>query len=367
MAEKYLNPEGLKKLCEWVKNKFCSLVKFNEHNSDSIKHITSAERTNWNGKTKTTFSRSLNSGTKIGTITVDGTATDFFCEKNTDTTYSDMTGATASAAGAAGLVPAPAKGNQTKYLRGDGTWQTPPDTNTTYSAATQSAAGLMSADDKKKLDGVASGANAYTHPSTSGNKHIPAGGASGQILRWSADGTAVWGADSNTTYSNMKGATASADGAAGLVPAPTKGNQTKYLRGDGTWQTPPDTNTTYSAATQSAAGLMSADDKKKLDGIAAETFTVSQVTLYKKETKFSTDKTAIGNIHIVMSNSQYVNMYVTFNKITTITTTNQLVSDNFSTVKIHKSFGNFWLYNGLGSFSGSVEKETSTTANEIWN
>ena len=41
----------------------------------------------------------------------------------------------------------------------------------------------------------------YTHPTTSGNKHIPAGGSSGQILRWSADGTAVWGNDNNTTYS----------------------------------------------------------------------------------------------------------------------------------------------------------------------
>ena len=63
----------------------------------------------------------------------------------------------------------------------------------------------------------------YTHPTTSGNKHIPSGGSSGQILRWSADGTAVWGADNNTTYS---------------------------------------------AATQSAQGLMSAADKTKLDGIA---------------------------------------------------------------------------------------------------
>lgn len=35
----------------------------------------------------------------------------------------------------------------------------------------------------------------YTHPTTSGNKHIPSGGSSGQILRWSADGTAVWGND----------------------------------------------------------------------------------------------------------------------------------------------------------------------------
>ena len=41
----------------------------------------------------------------------------------------------------------------------------------------------------------------YTHPTTSGNKHIPSGGSSGQILRWSADGTAVWGNDNNTTYS----------------------------------------------------------------------------------------------------------------------------------------------------------------------
>lgn len=40
----------------------------------------------------------------------------------------------------------------------------------------------------------------YTHPTTSGNKHIPSGGSSGQILRWSADGTAVWGNDNNTTY-----------------------------------------------------------------------------------------------------------------------------------------------------------------------
>ena len=49
----------------------------------------------------------------------------------------------------------------------------------------------------------------YTHPTTSGNKHIPSGGSSGQILRWSADGTAVWGADNNTTYND---ATTSARG-----------------------------------------------------------------------------------------------------------------------------------------------------------
>lgn len=38
---------------------------------------------------------------------------------------STMTGAGASAAGAKGLVPAPASGDNEKYLRGDGTWATP--------------------------------------------------------------------------------------------------------------------------------------------------------------------------------------------------------------------------------------------------
>lgn len=85
-------------------------------------------------------------------------------------------------------------------------------TDTKYSAATTSAAGLMSSTDKTKLNGIATGANNYTHPTTSGNKHIPSGGSAGQILKWSADGTAVWGSDNNTTYSAVTLSTA------GLVP-----------------------------------------------------------------------------------------------------------------------------------------------------
>lgn len=42
----------------------------------------------------------------------------------TDTTYSDFTGATSGAAGAHGLVPAPASGDTDKYLKSDGTWST---------------------------------------------------------------------------------------------------------------------------------------------------------------------------------------------------------------------------------------------------
>lgn len=77
----------------------------------------------------------------------------------------------------------------------------------------------------------------YVHPETSGNKHIPSGGSSGQILRWSADGTAVWGADSDTTYDAFVKSGTKAK--AGLVPSPpiTAGT-TKYLREDGTWAVP---------------------------------------------------------------------------------------------------------------------------------
>ena len=72
--------------------------------------------------------------------------------KFTDTTYSAMGAATASQAGTEGMVPAPAAGAQGKFLRGDGTWQIPE--NTTYSAATASKAGLMSAADKIKLENM---------------------------------------------------------------------------------------------------------------------------------------------------------------------------------------------------------------------
>ena len=167
---------------------------------------------------------------------------------------SDMTGATADANGTHGLVPAPAKGNQGQFLRGDGKWATPTDTK--YGAATSSAAGLMSATDKAKLDGIANNANNYSHPTTSGNKHIPTGGSAGQILRWSADGTAVWGSDNNTTYSKFKGATSDAAGGDGLVPAPAKGAQGQFLRGDGTWATPTDhTYSTMTGASSSADGV----------------------------------------------------------------------------------------------------------------
>ena len=46
--------------------------------------------------------------------------------------------------------------------------------------------------EKNKLQGIAANANNYTHPTTAGNKHLPAGGIVGQVLVNSGDGTGEW-------------------------------------------------------------------------------------------------------------------------------------------------------------------------------
>lgn len=59
-------------------------------------------------------------GTSAGTFTANS-ATDATIAL-TDTTYNAMIGASSSTAGASGLVPAPAAGDEDKVLKGDGTW-----------------------------------------------------------------------------------------------------------------------------------------------------------------------------------------------------------------------------------------------------
>ena len=168
----------------------------------------------------------------------------------TNTTYGVFKGATGSAAGGTGLVPAPGTGNTGQYLRGDGSWATPP--NTTYADATTSAHGLMTAAMVSKLNGIASGANAYSHPGYTARSsglykitvdstgHVSAVTA---VTKADITGLGIPGQDTNTTYSVFAKATADAAGGTGLVPAPAKGQQGQYLRGDGTWATPTDTNT----------------------------------------------------------------------------------------------------------------------------
>lgn len=191
---------------------------------------------------------------------------------DTNTTYANMGAATSSDAGKAGLVPAPSAGAQGKYLRGDGTWQTPP--NTTYAKANTSTLGLVMigyAENGKnypvELDG--SGKMFVNVPWTDTNTTYSVVGANGStgLVKNGSTVTSASGytacpiisgvpyyKDTNTTYANMKAATASAAGAAGLVPAPAAGKQTSFLRGDGTWVVP--TNTTYGLASTTADGLL---------------------------------------------------------------------------------------------------------------
>lgn len=73
--------------------------------------------------------------------------------------------------------------------------------------ATTAYAGLMSKTQFDKLGGIEVSANNYSHLTTAGNKHIPAGGTTGQMLYWSALGTAVWddapdGGGSSHTHAN---------------------------------------------------------------------------------------------------------------------------------------------------------------------
>lgn len=187
-------------------------------------------------------------------------------------TYNNMGGATSSAAGTSGLVPAPAAGKQASFLRGDGTWVVP--TNTTYAKANTSTLGLVMigyAENGKnypvELD--SSGKMYVNVPWTDTNTTYGVVGANGStgLVKNGSTVTSASGytacpivsgvpyyKDTNTTYANMKAATASAAGAAGLVPAPAAGEQTSFLRGDGTWVVP--TNTTYGLASTSANGLL---------------------------------------------------------------------------------------------------------------
>ena len=57
------------------------------------------------------------------------------------------------------------------------------------------------------------------------------------------------------TWLALKGATASVDGSAGYVPAPPKGAANRYLRSDGTWEVPPDTQYTHPGYTERSSGL----------------------------------------------------------------------------------------------------------------
>lgn len=89
----------------------------------------------------------------------------------------------------------------------------------------------------------------YTHPALN---HIPINGSSGQFVKWSSSGTGTWASLAGTDVPAFTGATSSAAGSQGSVPAPAQstynanGNR-HYLRSDGSWSDDP--VTTYDTLT----------------------------------------------------------------------------------------------------------------------
>lgn len=172
-----------------------------------------------------------------------------------------------------------------------------PPSSHNHDNATSTKDGFMSSEDKTKLDGIATGANKYVHPSYTAKSSglykvtVDATGhvsAASNVTKSDITALGIPGSDTNTWIA-LKGATTSAAGTAGYAPAPSAGSANRYLRSDGTWAVPPDTNTTYSnmiGASSDAsgkAGLVPAPSAGKNtsflcgDGTWAEVATTEEV------------------------------------------------------------------------------------------
>lgn len=114
--------------------------------------------------------------------------------------------------------------------------------DTTYEKVTATADGLMSKEDFLKLNGIEEGAQKNVAAIAS----IVTGATSATAdsvqdsISFSGENIAIVAGSKNVSFkvNMLQGATASADGVAGLVPAPLIANRGSYLRGDGTWAVP---------------------------------------------------------------------------------------------------------------------------------
>lgn len=120
---------------------------------------------------------------------------------------------------------------------------------------------------------VTSGGVAAAIPDISGKVNISQGSQNaGKILGINAQGNVE--PVVNTGGSDMTGATASADGARGLVPAPLAGDQDKVLSGGGTWE--------YMSA---ASKEFTLDNVLNTSGVYSHTTTLADVTSDMKPIK----------------------------------------------------------------------------------
>lgn len=177
--------------------------------------------------------------TAVTDPTADGTAVAFIDSVSQDEngeitvtkkTVKTMAGATSSAAGAAGLVPAPGTSDVGKFLKGDGSYAVPQDT--TYSEASSSEYGLI------KI-GYTQNAKKYPVKLESGKAYVE--------VPWT---------DNNTTYNQ---ASSSVLGLIKIGYTTSGKNYPVQLDGSGKayvyvpWT---DTNTTYGEANSSNYGLI---------------------------------------------------------------------------------------------------------------
>ena len=216
------------------------------HIGDSVKHITSTERTNW-GKayTHSQSTHARTDATKVeksstnGNIKINGTETTVYTHPSGTTPH----GTTKSDVGLGNV------GNfkAVSTVANQGLTDTEKsNARANIGAGTSSFSGSYNdLSNKPTIPTVGDGTITITQNGTT----------KGTFTTNQSGNTTIALTDNNTTYSDMTGATSSASGTHGLVPAPAFGSQAKFLRGDGTWATPTDTNT-WKANSSSSEGYV---------------------------------------------------------------------------------------------------------------
>ena len=179
------------------------------------------------------------------------------------------------------MLSATGTASSSTFLRGDNSWVTPTDTNTTYSVGD---GGLTTNDftdaDHSKLNGIEASATA---DQTNAEIRTAVEAASDSNVFTDADHSKLNGiaaSANNYVHPNHSGdVVSSADGAMtiqtdavdiAMLSATGTASSSTFLRGDNSWVTPTDTNTTYSIGD---GGLTTNDftnaDHTKLNGIEA--------------------------------------------------------------------------------------------------